>query len=262
MKILIKKWDNKYYVWQDATWKDGAYYVDRYLVKQTEILAIKDDNRGKYVRCSHCGAVIEDDPKAIEQHFAESESKKDCMKCRYIRMENIRNKTTNYTQNEDGTYRAISSADVDLMCTNIYPSQNINTMDFTRYCLHYRCRKAGVKPISDVFMQYPGLFNKQITVDLLKSKGFEFDGFSNGYFVYDLKMRNTLKACVNELGIVDHFRIKHRGYSYNAYYSEKYDELFYASCGTYITREPDDVSDAKHNQSKNKISALYKEASK
>lgn len=262
MKVLIRKWDNKYYVWKTATWKNGEYYVDGCRLEQFNILSIKEDDRCKYVRCSYCGTYIKDDPKSIEEHFVESESKKDCFKCRNLRTYGVTNPTKSYEKNANGTYRQTVVSDVNLHCGNVYPSQDINAVNLSRYCAFYHCRRSGVKKVSDILIEYPDPFNKQITVDLLKAKGFEYERYHNGYFEYDLKMRNTLKACVNELGIVDHFIVKHRGYSFLAYYSEKYDELFYVESGKYIMRDEDYVSESKHSASKGKISSLYKEASK
>ena len=28
MKILLRQWNEKYYVWKESTWKNGRYYVD------------------------------------------------------------------------------------------------------------------------------------------------------------------------------------------------------------------------------------------
>ena len=262
MKVLLRKYDNKYYVWKDATWKDGGYYVGDEQITQTNILSIKEDNREKYVLCCNCGAIIKDDPVSIEKHFADEEAKKNCFECRSLRVDNFHNVNITYVKNEDGTYHQTKNADVVLRCTQYWPSRDINNPDINSGCLYHRCRKLGTRPISDVFMKYPGLFDKQITVDLLQSKGFEYECCRNGYFEYDLKLRGTLKACVNELGIVDHFIIRYRYSSAHVYYSEKYNELFYVCSGDYCSRDDTDVSESKHNAVKAKISALYKEASK
>lgn len=263
MEALLRRFNDNYYVWKNVTWQNGRYYVDGTLISQTSILAIKDDNRGKYVQCMHCGAIINDDPECIERHFAEQEANKNCFECGSLRVNNKRNLLIVYEKNDDGTYHQTATSDVNLCCSQTWPSHNIDTIDVNRFCVYYRCRKSGVMPISDVFMKYPGPFEKQLTVDFLKEKGFAYEEYTNGYFEYDLKMRGTLKAYVNELGVVDHFAIKGRWDKYTIYYSDKYDEIFYVQNGNYVVfDEQDDVSSSKHNSVKAKISALYKEVNK
>lgn len=261
MKVLLRRYGEKYYVWKDAVWKDGWYYVDRESINQSDIISIKEDDREKFVRCLNCGAFIKDDPESIEKHFADEEAKKDCFNCGCLRVNNTNNVDVVYKKNEDGTYHQTRNADVFLLCSQFWPHKNIDSQDIHKGCIYHRCRHAGVQKISDVFVEHPGLFDKQITVDVLKAKGFEYEGYRNGYFEYDLKLRGSLKACVNELGIVDHFLVKYRYYSANAYYSEKYDKLIYAYRGEYCDHNRVNVSESKHNSAKAKISALYKEAS-
>lgn len=261
MKILLRKWDDKYYVWKDATWEKGRFYIDGVYVLQIAILAIKDDNRKKYVRCQYCGEFIKDDPESIERHFAEQEAKKDCLKCSHMRVGTQMNRQTILTSNGNGTYRYTQTSDVILNCTTNYPSQDIHKVDPQRYCAYYRCRNRGVKQINDIFTRLPNPFEKQITVDLLKKKGFEYDGFVNGYFEYDLKLRGTLKACVNELGIVDHFVIKYRYTRCTVFYADNYDQLMYVDDDNNYTEDISElISPSKHDAVKAKIYALYKEA--
>ena len=95
---------------------------------------------------------------------------------------------------------------------------------------------------------------------MLTSKKFEYEVYSNGYQIYDLKMRNTLKAMVNELGIVEHFVVYVRGWSYNLYYSDKYKKLFFYKYGKYDENTYDYITDSKSTRIIEKISKLYEEA--
>ena len=260
MKILLRKHGDKYYVWKDATYENGEYNVDGQQIVQVNILALKGDDRVKYVQCANCGTIMVDDPAVIEKHFADEEAKKDCGKCYNRRYSSQQNVDITMKRNEDGTYHVTNVFDAHVFCGASWPQKPIHDASINNYCNFYRCRRAGVKSVQDIFMKNPSLFSKHITVDFLKAKGFAYNGYKNDNFLYDLKLRGTLQACVNEVGIVDHFMITYKYRSYDVYYSEKYDELFYEDRGKYTNWIPTGVSQSKHDAVKAKIAALYKEA--
>ena len=269
MKILIRKFDeNNYYVWKDAIYVGGEFRIndDEYgglRIHQSEIIAVKDDNRSGYVVCNHCGEMIKNDPESIEAHFAAKEAMRDCFKCSSLRKNRVASLNAEMTEESNGRLKVVETYTAELRCGQSYwNSPMITSEEAKSVCTHYRCRRIGVQPIKDIFTQYPNPFDKHITVDALNAKKFVPDegGMKNDYFEYDMKLRNTLKACVNKLGIVDHFIVKCRNYKYHAFYSAKYDKLFFSnSRGNYSESIPDYMSDAKYNQVKAKISALYKE---
>lgn len=274
MRILLRKWQDKFYVWKDATYDDGYYYlvedgkkVNDQMVYQTNILAINEDDRANYVKCAHCGATIKNDPESIEAHFAEREAQRNCMSCgEMVHYGDEKNINVQYTKNEDGTYRFTKTCDTKLGCS--YAAwrnyRDINTEAAKDGCQYFQCRKRGVEKIDDTFVKYPGLFNKQITIDLLIKNGFlskRYMGDRWNEWTIDLGLRgNTLHAVVNELGIVDRFFIHHRYERYTAYYSEKYDKLFFEYGRKYTDIVPDALSQAKYNSAKKIIAKLYKEA--
>lgn len=261
MKILLRRWDEKYYVWKDAEYNNGRFCVEDISVYDTNILAVKDDDRKDSVICNHCGKVIKNDPESIEAHFAEQEANRDCFKCSSLRKYGYESEQATFERSADGRYIVKETYKADLKCgQSWYNGPKIDTEDAKKVCIFYKCRNAGVVPIKDIFTQYPDPFNKSITVDLLREKKFDQCDRIYGFFEYDLKCRNTVKACVNELGIVDHFVIKHRSSRYMAYYSAKYDKLFFTLNGRdYDDEMPSGMSQAKYDQALAKISALYKE---
>lgn len=261
MKILLRRWGNEYYVWKDATYTSNGFVYDGEVIYTTNILAIKDDNRKDSVMCAHCGKIIKNDPESIEAHFAEQEAGRDCFKCGSLRKYNVKTTKADYIKNADGQFTVTETYSADLKCgQQWYGGPSIDDERVKKICIYYRCRNVGVKPIKDIFTQYPDPFDKNVTVDMLLAKKFAHDGYTCGHFEYDLKCRNTVKACVNEVGIVDHFVIKHRGYRWNAFYSAKYDKLFFSINGRdYEDCIPNALSETKYNQAKAKISALYKE---
>lgn len=261
MQILLRKWNDKFYVWKDATYKNGNFYCNGCRINENYIIAVKDDERKDHVVCANCGQVIKNTPESIEEHFASQEAQRNCFKCSHLRKGNVEHIKADFTKNEYGKFVVTESYNAQLKCgRSWYNSPDIDSSATKELCIFYQCRNAGVKPIKDVFTQYPGLFDKHITVDALNAHKFEHEHYANGYFEYDLKCRNTVKACVNELGIVDHFIVKHRGYRFIAYYSAKYDKLFFCNDGSSYDEEmPYHMSESKYNQAKAKISALYKE---
>ena len=267
MKVLLRKCGEKYYVWKEATLENGNYYADygngnKQRVSQTEIIATKDDERIGYVQCASCGELIKNDPESIEAHYAKREAEKDCFKCGRLRTNNKVIIYATGNKNVDGKYTVTQTYTADLMCGTGYWGVPIDSQDVIHNCKYYACRNSGVQPINDIFVKYPGLFDKSVTVDMLIKKNYERNDYLNGFFEYDMKCRGTLVACVNEMGIIDHFRLRYKHSSYRLYYSDKYNLLFIDSYMSYSETIPYNVSDAKWEQVKAKIAALYKEASK
>lgn len=268
MKILLRKFDEQYYVWKPAKWEDGQYYIlnaDEWFgdmqIDAIHILAVSEDDRANYVRCANCGALIENTPESIERHFAEKEAEKDCFKCNRLRTYGQKfHARTTYEPNADGTYSVSETYVSKLGCNVSYYTEDINSSTAKRNCIYSKCRRAGVKPIDDIFVKYPNPFNKQLTIDFLDKKKFACDGYKNGYYEYDLKLRNTLKACVNDQGVVDHFRVILRGWNWHLYYSDTHNKIFYANYGNYNENCCDIMSEEKANQILAKLSKIYEEA--
>lgn len=267
MKILLRKWNNEYYVWMESTYESGKFYVDikdygKTELSHTDILAVKGDEMGNYVACANCGALIHNDPESIEKHFAEQEAKRNCFQCRSLKVSDSGEIDTRYENNMDGTYRVTKVANSVLRCgQKWYNSPSIDSDAAKQICVYHQCRRNGVTEVTDIFFKYPGLFDKQITADMLMKSKYICTENRCDYFEYDLKCRNTIKACVNELGIVDHFVVKGRYTRYHVYYSAKYDMLFFNDgYGRYSTTVPSDITDNKLKQLKDRVSALYKEA--
>lgn len=282
MQILLREYDGQHYVWKEAKFTKDGYAIhstvigddagDVYsstldaverIVSPVEILDVKATEEENYIVCGGCGEVIKNNPASIEAHFAEREAQKNCLECTNRYESSMTDRKVTYTKNEDGSYNAVSTYKTNLSCRNGYFSLNNPSQDtIMRNCVYYRCRRYGVKASSNIFMKYPHLFETQLTVDTLLAKKCNYDGYERGFFEYDLKLRGTLFACVNELGVVDHFRATWRSYSYRVYYSDKYDKLFFIDGSSYTEKLPWSISIDKANKIKEKIAALYKEANK
>jgi hypothetical protein len=264
MEILLRSNCDRNYTWRNATWRAGRYYiVDEFgiesNVRETDILAVRNDERIGKVMCAHCKELIDNNTESVERHFAEKEANRNCLKCEYLEIGRKKGVERTYTEAEDGKYAVTETYVTNLACGYSYSSYDINDSRVERNCMHTQCRRYGVMQINDIFIQYPEPFVRQITVDVLNAKKYQCEGWQGGFFVYDMKSRGTLKACVNELGIVDHFIVGYRGWNYHMYYSDKYNKLFIQDSGRYKDDAIYCTSEAKIKTVLNKIAELFKE---
>ena len=263
MEVLLRKFGEDYYVWKEANYSKGEFvFADGdSKINQTSIIAIRNDSRKDFVECAHCGEIIHNDPESIEAHFAAQEAKRDCFHCSELSYSNIGNIDAQYVKNDDETYTRAATDKVKLYCGKYSWSRSpIDSPVADTTCKYRQCRRKGVREISDVFVKYPDLFDKQATADTLNEKNSSYKGYGCGFFVYDLNCHNAVKAYVNPLGIIDHFTISFRTNTMTAFYSAKYDKIFFENWKEYSEDAPYNISDTRYNQAKAKISALYKEA--
>lgn len=268
MKILLRKCDDRYYVWKEATLDKAAdYYVcdgdeKKRKINPLNIIATKDDERIGYVKCANCGELIKNNPESISAHYDEREAQQNCFKCANLRTSNKAILEAVGNKNENGEYTVTQTYTADLLCGTGYFHTSIDDPNTTQKCIYHKCRSAGVVPIDDIFVKYPDVFDKFVTVDALLNKKCEQSGYGNGFFEYDMKCRGTLVARVNEMGIVDHFVLRYRGASLRLYYSNKYNLLFAEGYMNYSETIPYYIPEKKWEQVKTKIAELYKEATK
>ena len=268
MKNLLRKYGTEHYVWKKASWRGGVFYVadadnNDCNVLLNNIVAIDKDSRKGKVICKSCGALIKNTPEAIEKHYADMESKKDCLKCQHLKV-GAHNKEIkqSYVLQEDGTYNVTSKFNAFLYCgkgSYYYTRYPINSLAAHESCMYFECRHKGVTEPSDIFLKYPGVFDDMITTDALTAHKWKYEGVYAENFVFDGRSRGTLKAHVNSIGIVDKFELRYRGRKYYFYYSYKYDKLFR---GDYGTMMPYEIPQSKIADAKKKIRALYEEVTK
>ena len=263
MEVLLRKYGDEYYVWKEALYQQKKFFFagTNITIEQINILSIRNDNRKDFVECAQCGELIHNNPESIEAHFAAQEAKRDCFNCSSLRTSNKSVISTQYEKGEAGNYIVTETSAVVLACGESYYNRpNIDSNGAKNICRFTKCRRAGVSAISDVFVKYPDMFDKQATVDALNEKNSTYEGYEWGFFVYDLKCHDAVKAYVNPLGIIEHFTISFRSHRMTAFYSARYDKLFFNDCREYSEDAPCDISDNRYNQAQAKISALYKEA--
>lgn len=269
MEILLRAKPGTNYEWRKAEYVGGEYCIAEdefgfsYSVNYTDILAVRDDERIGKVQCSFCGAFIENNPESIEQHYAEEEAKRDCLKCKHMGVSRTKTeRVRSYELVEGSSYNITEKYTANLTCGAGYWSYDINGEEAKKQCDFYQHRRYGVHAIDDIFVKYPEPFVQQLTVDVLNANKYPFVECQNGYFIYDLKCRGVLKAAVNELGIVDHFITEVRTKKHVLYYSDKYNKLFRNNRRSYEDDVSEVLSETKINCIINKISKLFKEAEK
>ena len=257
MQVLLRMYDGKYYVWKEAKHERNTFIIDGSRWSETDIIAVRGEEGKKYVRCKYCNEQIDNTPEAIEKHFVEWEAKRDCTKCRDMRLESKSLPERSFVKNEEGRYEVTEKYTASISCTLFWGDPESETGK--AFCKFNQHRKQGVEAIGGILMQYPDLFEKQITVEALKANDYHFENRWNGFFSYDMNLRNTLYAYVNECGIVDHFEASYRGTYRTFYYSATQKKLFYAQSGCYKEGIPSNWSENKYKQVRRKIEALYKE---
>lgn len=266
MKILLRTYDGNHYVWKDAYWKNERYYIsDTDLsVSQTAILAVTEDERTGKVQCRNCGELIDNNEESIEAHFRAKEAEKNCLTCeRCVPYGDKFDEKKTFSLNKDGTYTISESYTTFLGCKiGYYNVRDLDSDEAKRRCNVMKCRNMGTTPINDIFVKYPDPFEKQITVDALVANKYTSYGSWGEFVEYDLKMRDTLKARVNKLGIVDHFVVIVRGWRYEFDYSSKYNKIFFRDYGEYKEHAGNYISSAKEERILNRLSKLYMEENK
>ena len=270
MRILLRSFDGKEYVWKDATYSKEQFYIDGKKVEETNIAATDGHNMENHVICAFCGEIVENNESAIEKHYADMESKRDCKSCDKLYVDGDEDTLSrNITDNGDGTYNVVQTMKARLYCRGYYSRYDIDSKRAKEICKFLQCRRTGMRKPTDLFSVYPDVFDSVITVDVLAKQKFKF--FKKGYvsyggdscrnlYLYDMKSRGTIQACVNSSGIVECFKASSAGNTYYFFYSEKYDKLFWAKYGTYREGRPGYFSAKKFEEVYKKAKALYEAA--
>lgn len=262
MRILLRKFADKEYVWKEATYDKGNYLVDNECVPHTNIVTV-DGLYKNHVMCS-CGAIIENDNGKILAHYAEREAQLDCSKCKYLVFPREKEVSERKIIKQDGdVWQVTEEFTAKPYCNAIeYRYSEIDAEHIRTMCAYKKCRRNGVNPLPDIFHQQPGIFDTAITSDMLIKKKYNCDGYNSryGYFMYDMKSRGTIKACVNSAGVVDKFWVTYRGRWLFYAYSEKYDKLYYFNGRDYVSGSPYWIANTKFEELHKKVKALFKEA--
>lgn len=258
MKILLRKFDDKEYVWKDATYYAQRFVVDGNLIVDTNIVSVLNDNRNKLIKCSVCGKSFKNGSEEWTQHITPVTDTSKCFKCSKLRSRHQSYSDTQYTPNEDGTYTKTESSKVKLVCQDQYYTYNdINSKAARDGCVFNKCQNAKAIEFSDFFTQNPGAFDDIITANKVLDFGYKDLIVYGGEIKYQLKARNQIFACANKLNIIDHFDIYYRRERWHVYYSKKYNKLYSSRNNTYEVWNPYQIPESSMALILKKIAELY-----
>ena len=247
MKILLRKHDEDYYVWQKATYRRGKFFVNGVSMYYNNIVSVMNDTRHNHIQCSSCGAVFPKNGKKFHKHREASEGIGLCLTCNCVQSWNEGAQQIKYIDNGNGTFTKKIVGNVKLMC-NKHPwhSHDITSPIAISQCERRQCKDAVPLPIVDVFTKFPGVFDDIITVDTIIANGYEEIVYKDKSGTeYLLSRELDICAWVNAIGIVESFIINGTGeYGDIVYYSKKYNKLFTDCADDYVEYKEDDAEDA------------------
>jgi hypothetical protein len=228
MQILLRHWGNERYVWKTAKYNGKQFVVEGADVEYTNVISVVNDNRKEHVVCSACGKFLKNTPKAIEEHKHLFEQPNVCLTCRHMRVKEQVEMSEKFTRKKDGTYVKKNESRVTLGCRygRYYGSVDINSYEAKEGCALRKCAVAEFNKFQDIFLEYPSVFDHMAMVDKIIDVGYKRRSFNGKYSIYQLKGRNQISAYVNDMGIIDYFRVSYHEDTFNVFYSKKYDLLF------------------------------------
>jgi hypothetical protein len=255
MRVLLRH----NYQWVNAIYDekhDVIITTEKTIYKDTDIIAVKNDERSKYVKCDNCGSVIEDSSDAIETHMDRYKSLDFCLGCRHLSKHKLNIVEQHMEKRDDGFYNITPTYKYRCSCYALYNETPIDEAKSDGgQCLYRTCN--SFHKIQTFHSQYPNAFNKIATVDSLADDKWTYRDKTEDYFRYKARKRFTVIALVNKFGIIDRFIYKDGGNNYEFMYSCKYNKLFWLSDTTYI-EENANVSESRQNEIINIVSEIYK----
>ena len=129
MKILLRDFNNKEYAWFDAEFdiKTNRFKINDCPIYEFNIVAIHEDNRNQYVKCSVCGKSFKKGSEEITAHITPITDSSKCLGCNYLRVKTENNSSLAYKKNDDGSYTRTETKHCILGCARTYPLINIET---------------------------------------------------------------------------------------------------------------------------------------
>lgn len=261
MEILYSK-DLKWYPCKcdNRNMRLNIIFDDRAItIGETEVIAVKNDERKKYVKCLQCGEFIPNTKKAIAEHAAKKINESSCFDCPYVRCDFLNDIHNKYKPLPDGTYERTNKSKVKFTCGINWRRTDISSNESRINCKYRNCtdNKENFVPIATFFGQYPDAFNDILTIDALNEKEWELDAKFRDTFIFKAKKRFTLHAEIDYNGIVKHFTYRNRKNWCNFMYSKKYNQIFWMIDGKYKTSSPYFLDNDRKEEINKVIEKLY-----
>ena len=265
MQVLLRMHNNEEYVWKDATYTNDGFIVDGQPINETSVVSVKDDDRATHFRCSVCGQLFHnDDEEGWQKHITPVTDNSKCFDCQHLRTYAHFTQNRQFSKGErEGLYTQTLTQQVELSCGQSYYRKSIDSNEARRDCPFNRCKNATKVQFSDIFTQYPGVFDHIITTDRIAEVGYKSVKRNYQGSAFLLKGKYAIEANANDLGIIDHFTTYFRSRNWTIYYSHAANKLFEANYSngkyTYSEWDPSYVSQEYKAYVLKKIASLYKE---
>ena len=240
--------------WKEAAYENSKWFVDGAMLNETEIIAVRDDNRNEYVVCTNCGEVFRKGSQELHDHTHQEWKPEMCFECGYLSVRTGDTISKEYHKDENGNWVKNQSNNVSLMCANTPFYTHIESEAAIHSCKHMKCNEERLSEITDFFTENPGAFDDMITVDRLVEMKCRREGERS----FKVRSKKTILAYIDDHNIVSHFYVTARRCQFYLVYSKKYDKLFHFSGNKYqeFTGHyalPDD----EFHYIKEKIAGLY-----
>ena len=262
MKVLLRKFGDAQYVWQDAHYDENGIVSGMQHVYETNIVALTDDEADNHFQCSICGKVFS---KANEEEWRKHITKRTdiekCFECRYLKSYNPTSTHVTYERQGNGLFKKIQvENEAVLKCNVSYYSRDITNLDTHENCCHNRCVNATKISRTNFFSTHPEAFDTIISVNKILEAGYKEKDKNvySGETMYTLKGKNKIQAIVNKMSIVDYFVVSYRRNYWNVVYSKKYNKLYEMTYSdVYKEWRPSEMSNETIAYIFNVISKLY-----
>lgn len=260
MKILLREYNGKRYVWETAKYNNYAFYVNGEQQHECNIVSVINDNRKNYIQCSCCGQTFRKGDRRFQLHKENAKNPTTCLSCPHMAAEKAVVVGKKYTIKPDWSCIEKLEREVRLVCTHTgwFSYDDISSSKAISGCKKRQCETATEIEIEDFFTRYRGAFDDIITIDRLIDEGYNARVGDR----YDAKCEfiieddYTIGAVINNIGIVDGFFVWFDGDRYDLYYSKRYNELF-IDCGQYEVWRPGFIDNETQNKIKKEIAKLY-----
>lgn len=229
------------------------------IIAETNIVAIKDNEISKYVKCSSCGEIVLNNKKSIAKHAAKKCDSQACLTCRYLSSRTQRSSDKKYIPLDNGTYKIKQDIVVSLHCNMNYRGHEITTSEARAICKYRHCteNKDNFIHLNNFFGTNPDAFDDLVTVDALDEKIWSLESKYNDEFCFKAKKKFTLRADVNDRGIITKFRYQKRYDYWDFVYSKKYNKIFWFNGSNYSLTPPRYIESTRIDEIKKIVENIY-----
>lgn len=134
MQVLLRN-DYKWHDVEFAPENKRIYNATNQRIADADIVAVKDDERLKYLHCCACGELVLNTPEAIANHIAIKDSWNQCSTCKNCNRKHIKTEQETIHPVESDSQFIIESRDVvELVCGGAWNEHNIFSPDARQTC--------------------------------------------------------------------------------------------------------------------------------